>query len=171
MIDFFSNFPLDDDFLRNLSLDDFPLEKMIFQEQLNQTISINSAAKPNVQQFNNTLTTTENVANKLSSQDLPQIAQILSTNNKDKYCDITEYLTLPQHQAAKQLKMGTTTLSKRWKVASRGRKWPARTIRKIDKELETLFRNAATNDAVQYRIAELLKQRQDELSPISILLL
>ena len=51
------------------------------------------------------------------------------------YTDITEYLNMPQNEAAKRLQIPTSTLSKRWKEAVVNRKWPYRTVCKIDKEV------------------------------------
>jgi len=50
-----------------------------------------------------------------------------------KYVDITDFLCLPQTQAAKMIGVPTSTLSKRWKEAAQGKKWPYRTLRKLDK--------------------------------------
>lgn len=52
-----------------------------------------------------------------------------------------EYLTLPQSEAAHKLGIPTSTLSKRWKEAVRARKWPYRTVAKLDKEIMTLLHN------------------------------
>merc|ERR1712137_1443116 len=53
---------------------------------------------------------------------------------EQNYCDITEYLNMPQTKAAKLLGIPTSTLSKRWKEAAPTRKWPWRTTCKIDKK-------------------------------------
>jgi predicted DNA-binding protein (UPF0251 family) len=45
-----------------------------------------------------------------------------------QYADITEYLNLPQAEAAVKLGIPASTLSKRWKEAARNRKWPWRTV-------------------------------------------
>ena len=89
-----------------------------------------------------------------------------------QYCDITEYLNLPQNQAAKKLRIPPSTLSKRWKEASRNRKWPWRSVRKIDKEITCLLHNIPTNgsmpEEVENHLSILLKKRQDELRPVVI---
>lgn len=89
-----------------------------------------------------------------------------------KYCEITDYLTLPQTQAAKKFNMAASTFSKRWKEASHNRKWPWRYIRKIDKEIECILHNISNNDViskeVEHRLIELSIQRQKQLTPVSI---
>eukprot|EP01122_Echinamoeba_exundans_P012712 TRINITY_DN53_c0_g1_i1.p1 TRINITY_DN53_c0_g1~~TRINITY_DN53_c0_g1_i1.p1 ORF type:complete len:399 (-),score=34.38 TRINITY_DN53_c0_g1_i1:339-1535(-) len=53
--------------------------------------------------------------------------------------DISPYLNLPQKEAAKRLGLPVSTLSKRWKDATHDRKWPYRTIAKIDKEVMAIL--------------------------------
>jgi hypothetical protein len=62
------------------------------------------------------------------------------------YVDITEYLNLPQYLAAKKLGIPASTLSKRWKEAVRTRKWPYRSVQKLDKEITTLLHNIPQGD-------------------------
>eukprot|EP01129_Flabellula_baltica_P017543 TRINITY_DN974_c0_g1_i1.p1 TRINITY_DN974_c0_g1~~TRINITY_DN974_c0_g1_i1.p1 ORF type:complete len:350 (-),score=81.62 TRINITY_DN974_c0_g1_i1:55-1032(-) len=93
-----------------------------------------------------------------------------------KYFDITPYLSLPQSQAAKKLNIPTSTLSKRWKEAVRGRKWPYRSICKLDKEIMTLLHNISHSEGesgslppkIEQELGELLRQRQEELKPVTI---
>lgn len=92
-----------------------------------------------------------------------------------RYIDITDLLTLPQSQAAHILGVPTSTLSKRWKEAVRGRKWPFRTVTRIDKEIMTLLHNipqGATSqqlpEEVEASLALLMKRRQEELKPVII---
>ena len=92
-----------------------------------------------------------------------------------RYIDITDLLTLPQSQAAHILGVPTSTLSKRWKEAVRGRKWPYRTVTRIDKEIMTLLHNipqGATSqqlpEEVEASLALLMKRRQEELKPVII---
>jgi len=97
---------------------------------------------------------------------------IVKTN---QYIEITEYLNFPQSEAAKRLGMPTSTLSKRWKEAARGRKWPFRKVSKIDKEIMTLLHNippggeqASLPTAVDSALVALLKKRQKKLRPVFI---
>jgi len=92
----------------------------------------------------------------------------------NSYIDITEFLNLPQVEAAKRLSIPPSTLSKRWKEAVNKRKWPWRTVCKIDKEIMTLLHNVPQGDAtqmpteVQNRLAYLLRKRQQELKPVTV---
>ncbi|KAH3760891.1 LRR-GTPase of the ROCO family [Pelomyxa schiedti] len=90
-----------------------------------------------------------------------------------KYVDITEYLTLPQADAAHKLGIPTSTLSKRWKEAVRSRKWPYRTVAKLDKEIMTLLHNIPQGASayplskdVEASLGQLMRRRQDELKPV-----
>jgi len=89
-----------------------------------------------------------------------------------RYCDITEYLTQPQKLAAQKLGLPPSTLSKRWKEAVRERKWPWRTVNKIDKEITTLLHNIPPGGPIppdiEKQLGVLLQKRQDELRPVVI---
>lgn len=119
----------------------------------------------------------------VSSTNSPQPQQLvlssnntsLSTVNREHYVDVTEYLNMPQAEAAKKLGIPTSTLSKRWKEAARRRKWPYRTVSKLDKEITTLLHNipqGQTADSlpedVQETLSFLLRKRQEELRPTVI---
>lgn len=89
------------------------------------------------------------------------------------YTDITEYLNMPQNEAAKRLQIPTSTLSKRWKEAVVNRKWPYRTVCKIDKEIMTLLHNIPQGPGapplpaeIEQSLAMLLKRRQAELRTV-----
>mmetsp|Transcript_14233 Transcript_14233/g.19835 ORF Transcript_14233/g.19835 Transcript_14233/m.19835 type:complete len:315 (-) Transcript_14233:80-1024(-) len=89
------------------------------------------------------------------------------------YTDITEYLNMPQNEAAKRLNIPTSTLSKRWKEAVVNRKWPYRTVCKIDKEIMTLLHNIPQGPGapplpqeIEQSLAMLLKRRQAELRTV-----
>lgn len=94
-----------------------------------------------------------------------------------EYRDITPLLNLPQVQAARQLKMPMSTLSKRWKEAVRVRKWPYRQVAKLDKEIMTLLHNipprgegdaVPTPPEIEQALGVLLRRRQEELRPVRI---
>lgn len=90
--------------------------------------------------------------------------------------DITEYLCLPQSDAAVKLGLPVSTLSKRWKEAAKNRKWPFRKVSKIDKEIAQLLQGVpqdgeeagALTPELEHQIGVLLRQRQDELRRVSI---
>ncbi len=96
---------------------------------------------------------------------------------KATYIDITPYLNMPQKEAARRLGIPTSTLSKRWKEAVRCRKWPYRTICKLDKEIMALLQNipqdynTRTNqlpEEIETTLGYLLRKRQEELQPVII---
>jgi len=99
--------------------------------------------------------------------------KIASKSGKPKnYINLSEFLTLPQNDAAKILKMATSSLSKKWKEASNSRKWPYRTIQKIDKEIMTLLNNVSPyqplDPVLECNLGKLLRRRQQELRPVLI---
>ena len=89
-----------------------------------------------------------------------------------KFVEITPYLNQPQVSAAKRIGIPTSTLSKRWKEAVRDRKWPYRSVRKLDKEINTLLHNHNLSNVlppdVERALGVLLRRRQDELRPVVI---
>jgi len=98
-----------------------------------------------------------------------------SEGDKENFVDITEFLNLPQTEAAKKLGIPTSTLSKRWKEAAVNRKWPYRTVAKLDKEIMTLLHNIPQgSDApplpaeIENNLGALLRKRQDELRTVVI---
>jgi len=103
-------------------------------------------------------------------------APLVPGNGDSKYVDITPYLALPQAEAAKKLSIPTSTLSKRWKEAVRGRKWPYRSVCKLDKEIMTLLHNIPHDmdyhdrlpPDIEKDLADLLRRRQEELKPVII---
>ena len=93
--------------------------------------------------------------------------------SEQKYVDITEYLTLPQNTAALKVGLPPSTFSKRWREAACGRKWPYRTVAKIDKEILTLIHNIPPNqvslpEEMESTLKALAKRRNDELKPVWI---
>ncbi len=92
--------------------------------------------------------------------------------NGQNFVDITEYLNMPQSEAAKKLSIPPSTLSKRWKEAVRNRKWPWRVVCKLDKEIMTLLHNvpqgAPIPEEIEGRLGYLMRKRQEELKPVVI---
>jgi len=107
---------------------------------------------------------------------LTQSERTAITERKDdnsKFVDVTPFLTLPQHEAAKKLGIPSSTLAKRWKEASCNRKWPYRTVSKLDKEILTLLKNvenakAELSPSVEATLGLLLKKRQEELKTVLV---
>lgn len=80
---------------------------------------------------------------------------------------------MPQAQAAEKLGIPTSTLSKRWKEVVRNRKWPYRTISKLDKEIMALLHNIPQgpdklSPEIESALGNLLRRRQEELKPVKI---
>jgi len=101
--------------------------------------------------------------------------QTMDDSEKGNYMDITEYLNLPQTDAAKKLGIPTSTLSKRWKEAVVNRKWPYRTVAKLDKEIMTLLHNIPQGQEapplpaeIEHSLGILLRKRQEELRTVVI---
>merc|ERR1712000_193203 len=92
--------------------------------------------------------------------------------NDQRYSDITKYLNMPQNQAAKHLGIPPSTLSKRWREAAPNRKWPYRTVCKIDKEITTLLHNIPQEGVIppdiEKKLSALTAKRQEELKSIVI---
>jgi hypothetical protein len=55
--------------------------------------------------------------------------------------DITSYFEMSQRQAAQCLRLSPSVLSGRWKMASNGRAWPQRRLKKINRDILTLLQN------------------------------
>lgn len=103
------------------------------------------------------------------------LTDIIPMPKGQAYVDITEYLNMPQADAARKLGIPPSTLSKRWKEAVRKRKWPYRMICKIDKEIMTLLHNVPQGpnapplpEEIETALGQLLKKRQEELRSVVI---
>lgn len=97
------------------------------------------------------------------------------TDKGAKYIDLTDYLALPQTEAARRLGIPTSTLSKRWKEAVVNRKWPYRMVCKLNKEIMTLLHNVPQGPGapplppeVEQSLGILLRRRQEELRGVVI---
>lgn len=94
------------------------------------------------------------------------------------FVDVTPYLVLSQSDAAKMIGIPSSTLSKRWKEATLNRKWPFRTVQKLDREILTLLRNLESykfqgkdnyvSAAAETALVRLLRLRKEELRQVYI---
>ncbi len=93
-----------------------------------------------------------------------------------KLVDITHLLSTPQSQAAAELGIPVSTLSKRWKEAGKSRMWPYRNVIKIDAQITALLASISEADVaagvmpadIEERITVLLRERALNLQPVSI---
>jgi len=85
------------------------------------------------------------------------------------YVDITDFLTLPQKEAASKLGISESMLCKRFKECTR-RKWPYRYIRKIDKIINMLSVQDGTplSPEDKKKLDKLMKEREERLQPVKI---
>jgi hypothetical protein len=94
----------------------------------------------------------------------------------EQFIHLTEdILNLPQSEAARKLGVPTSSLSKKWKEVAGERKWPYRTICKLDKEIATLIEaNTDPNNPqkllpeVEHSLSILIRRRALELRTVSI---
>jgi len=114
-----------------------------------------------------------NNSNNPNDQQLVRSSSLLEKGTK--YVDLTDYLALPQTEAARRLGIPTSTLSKRWKEAVVNRKWPYRMVCKLNKEIMTLLHNVPQGPGapplppeVEQSLGILLRKRQEELRGVII---
>jgi hypothetical protein len=154
------------------------------QVPISSSNSVDPVSNNNNTNSTTTNSTTTTPSNNLNQTQTPsnQLATTESGNNEvipiprgQSYVDITEYLNMPQADAAKKLGIPPSTLSKRWKEAVRKRKWPYRMICKIDKEIMTLLHNVPQGpnapplpEEIETALGHLLRKRQEELRSVVI---
>jgi len=95
--------------------------------------------------------------------------------SNDDYIDITDLLSGTQKGASEKLNFSMSTLSKRWLEAAPHRKWPYRTLLKLDKEILFTLHEIGTEDAgdqwtpqAERKLKKLLAARQELLRPVFI---
>jgi len=98
----------------------------------------------------------------------------IKSQEDSQYVDITPYLRMSQHEAAKCLGIPSSTLSKRWKEAAMNRKWPYRVLSKLEKEILTLMQNSENcstpqiAESMQSTLDDLNRKREEEMRPVLI---
>jgi len=154
----------------------YPVTQMGSQRSQGQGTEATTSSPPSTSQSMPSM-----LASFQSSQLVPlaagsQSRELIKVEKEPTYVDVTPFLILPQHEAARRLGVPCSTLSKRWKEASVNRKWPYRIVCKLDKEITTLLKNvensannvAALSPAVEENLGLLLKRRQEELRTVVI---
>jgi len=100
------------------------------------------------------------------------IEQIVSKNAQGEYLDVTPFIRYSQEDAARKLGIPSSTLSKRWRESTMNRKWPFRTLCKLEREIKTLVHNlprgAPIDPDVANTLAVLLKKREEECRQVFI---
>jgi len=149
------------------------LQQQQQQQAQNNAMNANNNNNNNAQANASSSPNTSNPSNGNNSAPTSSTIVPVPQHSGPNYTDITEYLNMPQNEAAKRLGIPTSTLSKRWKEAVVNRKWPYRTVCKIDKEIMTLLHNIPQGPGapplppeIEQSLAMLLKRRQAELRTV-----
>jgi transposase-like protein len=82
-----------------------------------------------------------------------------------------ELLTMRQAAAARRLGMSSSALSKRWREAMKGRKWPYRIHCKLEKEIKELMaqhKGPNRPSDVERKLCMLIEQRNENIEPAMI---
>ena len=101
----------------------------------------------------------------------PEVPQV--SRNSSTMVDLAPYLHLPQTEAAKKLGLTSSNLSKKWRETSKNRKWPSRTINKLEKKLSILLQNIPhghiePSHEVQMEIMGLIREKRTLQEPMFI---
>jgi len=96
-----------------------------------------------------------------------------SSDKNDQFMDLTPYYVFPQAQAAKLLGISEGTLGRRWRDASMSRKWPFRSLARLDREIHTLAYNIGNTGVeekanMEIQLSSMLKTRQELAKPVYI---
>ena len=111
----------------------------------------------------------EDTSSSSTQNSLLYAAQDFDSMGNADYLDLTPHLALPQNKAAHALSLHPSTLSKLWKKATNNQKWPYRTLKGLDKQINTLLRNLEINPQSQDVLRELnalLDERKRVLKPV-----
>jgi len=92
------------------------------------------------------------------------IKQILSiqklSNSSSNFVEVTPHIRLSQKNAASAIGMSTVELSKRFKEATAGRKWPHRTLLKLDNKINNLNNQIDISEMQQQSMDLWIEERQ-----------
>ena len=117
-----------------------------------------------------------------SAMQPPAQAGTLAAPGNGVFVDITQVLHLTQSEAARRVGIPTSTLSKRWAEAVPDRKWPHRTVTKLDKAINAALsripsappagkavkRKSITVKKAEEKLTRLLEERAAALQPVYI---
>jgi len=108
-----------------------------------------------------------------SSNGTFKLAEETLQNSSQQFFDISPYFIYSQAQAAQLLGCSEGTLGRRWRDASMNKKWPFRSVAKIDREINMIsfnIGNAAPVEraSMEIQLASLLKERQELSKPVFI---
>jgi len=107
---------------------------------------------------------------------LPAMSPSLTSHFlKSSYINLAPLTERTQQEAADILNMPCSTLSKKWKEATRSRNWPYRTVKRLDKEIAILNKNYSRTDgkpgvipSIQPVLDDLIAKRLQETSTVYI---
>lgn len=101
------------------------------------------------------------------------VQQSTIQNGNTTLIDVSILLRYPQKKAAEILNIPNSTFSQKWRDATNKRKWPFRTVTKLDKSIQTLTQNLPHSQNCKYNemksnLELLLLQRAEECKSVLI---
>lgn len=101
------------------------------------------------------------------------VQQSTIQNGNTTLIDVSVLLRYPQKKAAEILNIPNSTFSQKWRDATNKRKWPFRTVTKLDKSIQTLTQNLPHSQDCKFNemksnLELLLLQRAEECKSVLI---